>query len=88
MKKIKIKAFGAFKKYVADGVIEVLIDNDSKVKDVKTKINECLIAMNPNFSDTALVFESALATDNEILQDESLLSAADHYAILPPVCGG
>lgn len=88
MKLINVRLFGAFKKHVPSGFIEISVDSPCTVKELKSKVHEYLKSQVPTYAESLLVFESALATDSEILNDENLSLKAENYALLPPVCGG
>lgn len=88
MTKIKIRLFGAFRKYVPEGIIVIPIDNILTAKELKKNINTYLIENVVGYNESSLVFESAIATDAEIIQDDTVLNNCQNLALLPPVCGG
>ncbi len=88
MKEIEIKLFGAFRKYVPTGKIILQIKDISTVKLLKEKVQEKLLEQSLEYKGQNLVFESALATETEILRDEELVDGKTSLALLPPVCGG
>lgn len=79
--KITIKLFGAFRKY--GQALDLVLPAGSSVQDVKV-----LLAGKLESNDAALVAESALANDNEILSGTEVFNDDTALAILPPVCGG
>lgn len=87
MRAVQIRLFGEFKKYIPDGFIEIQIGNNCTIADIKKQIHHHL-SENVTQYNKNLVFESALANDNEILNDETILATCQSYALLPPVCGG
>lgn len=88
MKEIEIKLFGAFRKYVPTGKIVLQLEDISTVKQLKEKVQEKLLAQSSEYKGQNLVFESALATETEILTEEELVGGKICLALLPPVCGG
>lgn len=81
MIKITMRLFGAFRRY--GEVISFSLPSGSTVPDVK---NGLAVAL--NIDDRALIHDSALANDNEIIGGDAIFTRDCHLAILPPVCGG
>ncbi len=80
--KIYMKLFGAFKKYGDE--VDFTLPSGCTVLDVKNKLAETL-----EMDDAALITDSAIANDNEIISGDDVMFTEDsHLAILPPVCGG
>ncbi len=88
MKNIQLKVFGRFKKYIPKGEILIPVDNVETVGELKQQIHRYLIKNIPSYNEETLVFESALATEVDILNDDDQMISDNHYTILPPVCGG
>ena len=88
MKEIEIKLFGAFRKYVPTGKIKLQIDQQYTALQLKEKIQQTLQRQIPDYSEPCLVFESALATESEVLSEDALVGETSNLALLPPVCGG
>ncbi len=88
MKKVEVRLFGAFRKYVPEGRIQVMLDEPCSIPVFKTTLFSELQKVNPEFSDVNLVLESALADENFILTESSVIDATRQLALLPPVCGG
>ncbi len=88
MKEIEIKLFGAFKKFIPSGKITVQVSGEITAIELKRKINEVFREQRSDFQESTLVFESALATDSEILQEDVTIDERSSLALLPPVCGG
>lgn len=88
MKVIEIKLFGAFRRYVPTGKITLQIDRQHTARQLKAKIHDVLQSEIPAYNEQSLVFESALATEVEILPEEALVDEKCNLALLPPVCGG
>ncbi|MGZ3773868.1 MAG: MoaD/ThiS family protein [Pseudobdellovibrionaceae bacterium] len=88
MKQIKIKLFGAFKKYVPKGNLSLEISEIATVHEVRQLIENKIRHDVPSFQDASLIHESAMASSEDILQETDLVFQYDELAILPPVCGG
>lgn len=88
MKEIEIKLFGAFRKYVPAGKIKLQLDRQCSALEFKEKIHQALRLQFPNYTEASLVFESALATNSEVLTEETMIDGHGNLALLPPVCGG
>lgn len=87
MKKIKLKCFGAFRKYVHSGEIMMSVPENINVAEFKDLLVVELKKTHPEFSETTLIHDSALATEEKVLTLHEPLSG-ENFAILPPVCGG
>ncbi len=85
---IELRLFGAFRKYSESASIAIEIPNKCSVSSLKESIAMELKRRRPDLSESKLVFESALANENEILRDQEEIQASCSLAILPPVCGG
>lgn len=79
--KVTIRLFGAFRKY--GDVMELTLPTGCAVADIKAGLAEKLAG-----NDAALVTDSAIANDNEIIAADTVFTADATLAILPPVCGG
>ncbi len=88
MLEVKIRLFGAFRKYGNGSEIELKVPPLSPLSVVRNVLVAHLLHLDPDFSDVDLVNDSAFALENEILQGESKIEQACSLAILPPVCGG
>ncbi len=88
MNKIRIRTFGAFRKYFPDGVMTFSIKENESVGEFKARLNQFLIEEVAGFSDAHLVFESAIASGDTILQDTDVIKLDKELSLLPPVCGG
>ena len=78
---VTVKLFGAFRKY--GKTLDLLLPAGSSVQDVKNRLAELI-----DGSDKVLVYESAIANNNEIIGDKVVFTEDSDLAILPPVCGG
>lgn len=88
MRKVQIKLFGTFRKYVAEGSIELSIEDNCSARSLKKMIHDFLAENKPSYSEPCLVAESVLATESSILSDDSAPLVGSSFALLPPVCGG
>lgn len=88
MNEIEIKLFGAFRKFVSSGSIKVQVPSQTTVVQLKEIVNSKLRSQSPDFKDSSLVYESALATEFEVLAEDDMIKDLHHLALLPPVCGG
>lgn len=88
MLEVKIRLFGAFRKYGNGSEIELKVPPSSPLSVVRSALVERLLHLDPDFREVNLVNDSAFALENEILQGGSKIERACSLAILPPVCGG
>jgi len=80
--KIKIRLFGAFRKYGNE--IDIEIPDGSIVSDMKKLLVEAL-----GDDSRELVYSSRFATDKNMLDDDSEITKnLSEVAIVPPVSGG
>lgn len=78
---ITMRLFGAFRTY--GETVKFDVPAGSSVRDVKDRL-----VLELKLDGPALVYDSALANDNEIMSDDAVFTQDSHLAILPPVCGG
>lgn len=76
-----IKCFGVFRQF--GDKLSVGVDAGSSVQQIKAALVRQLGEQHK-----ALVEESVLANDNEILPNAYILQEETPLSILPPVCGG
>ncbi|MFN8370696.1 MAG: MoaD/ThiS family protein [Bacteriovoracaceae bacterium] len=88
MFKIKVRIFGAFRKYFEAPTLEITLEEQVTVSSFKQIFQKNLKALNCNFNEDKLVEESAIASEDEILTDNFIINQIMNLAILPPVCGG
>ena len=88
MKLCRVQLFGAFRKYVPQGFIELELLEGGTAGEVKRRIQNHLRTQYLDFKEDVLVAESALATASAVLQDNEQVANVDELALLPPVCGG
>lgn len=85
---LTIQLFGAFRPYGAGEAILLDVPQGTSVMDVKNHLKAALKKAWPDFDKEALVDESALADDSQVLVEDATLTESTKLAILPPVCGG
>lgn len=85
---IDVQLFGAFRKYIPSGEIQVAISSACSVDEFKGHVAKKLEELSCGFTDTNLIFDSALANDDEVLSGDAVIRPGDKLALLPPVCGG
>jgi molybdopterin converting factor small subunit len=78
---ITIRLFGAFRAYGESVTFRAA--SGISVHDVKERLGKEL-----GLKDAALIYDSALANDDEIIGGNAVLTQDSLLAILPPVCGG
>lgn len=88
MKTIEVRLFGAFRKYIPSGVIQITVDKPSAATEIKLKILQQIQIEFPTFKEESLIHESALANEKEILYEDMIVNESHQLALLPPVCGG
>lgn len=76
-----IKCFGVFRQFGDD--LSVAVESGASVLQIKEALVQVLGAQHK-----ALVADSVLANDHEILPNAYMLREETPLSILPPVCGG
>lgn len=85
---MKIKFFGVLRKFGDErGFYETEVRANTSVDALKAQLK---IELSRKFSkfDRALIDESALASDSEVLSLQAMVPSQGEIALLPPVCGG
>lgn len=91
---MQVKMFGALRKFSDDdGFFKFEFSADATVAPVMTvsKFKTALSAqLEKKYADFTkeLLLQSAIANQEEILQDDHLIQPNEVIAVLPPVCGG
>jgi molybdopterin converting factor small subunit len=78
---IIIQYYGAFRALGTSIILD--IEAPVRITDIKTALGHQL-----GPTHTALIGDSVLANDSDILQDDTLINDGCTLSILPPVCGG
>ena len=88
--KIKIELFGASKDFSNQGSLEFNVDNNSTIKDIRTKIINYLDKnFNGNKNFKKIVNSSAFCSEkNKIVSDNYKITNNEKIAIIPPIGGG
>ena len=85
---IKVRLFGAFRRYSSASEISLKIASGSSVAEVKTLLAQHLKQLDSGFSEQTLMENSVLADETRILSGTETIQRSARLAILPPVCGG
>ncbi|MEK6746163.1 MAG: MoaD/ThiS family protein [Pseudomonadota bacterium] len=85
---LTISLFGAFRPYGNGETMTLEVPQGVNVREVKNHLKVALKKARADFDKAALVDESALADDTQILAEDMTISTSTTLAILPPVCGG
>lgn len=85
---VELRLFGAFRKCSENSFIPITISSNCNVKELRKYIEAELNRLNPNLGLSKLIYESAIANENEVLDENAEISSSCKLAILPPVCGG
>ena len=88
--KVKIELFGASRDFSDQGSLEFNVDNNSTIKDVRTKIINYLDKnFNGNKNFKKIVNSSAFCSEkNKIVSDNYKITNNEKIAIIPPIGGG
>ena len=78
---VQIRFYGAFRRFGES--ISLPVPAGSTLHHVKIMLSKKL-----DGNEAKLVFDSAIADDNSILNDDKVLYSDGMLCILPPVCGG
>lgn len=88
MIEVRVKLFGAFRKYGDGREIVVELRERSGLGELKSALAEKLRVRHAGFSDGGLLASSAFAGESAILSSEVKFERSCSVAVLPPVCGG
>lgn len=78
---LHIQLFGAFREYGES--VELTVPEGSGAQVVRDALAQEL-----GMSDKSLITDSALASENSVLDEQAIFEQDAKLAILPPVCGG
>ena len=88
--KIQIELFGASRDFSDQNFLEINLENNSTIKDIRNKIVEYLdknFRGNENFK--KIVNSSAFCSENNnIISDNYKITSDEKIAIIPPIGGG
>ncbi len=85
---LTISLFGAFRPYGNGDTLTLEVQRGANAAAIKNRLKEVLKQSCPEFDKAALVDESALADDTQVLAEDATVQESARLAILPPVCGG
>jgi molybdopterin converting factor small subunit len=85
MNTVKVKLFGAFRKFGNGHELEIELEKPCSLLEFKMLL---ALQLGPAFNQDRLLQESAFGNACEILQNGAMVHPGETVAILPPVCGG
>lgn len=88
MIEVKVRLFGAFRKYGDGREIAVELPERSGLNELKSALAGKLRAEHAGFSGDGLLASSAFANEAAILSPDVRFERGCSIAVLPPVCGG
>ena len=88
--KVKIELFGATRDFSDQNILELNLNNDSKIKDARIEIIKYLKKnFNGNKDFVKIVNTSAFSSENNnIVSDNYKIKNNEKIAIIPPIGGG
>ena len=87
--KVIIELFGASRDFSDQNLLELDIENDSTIKDVKNKILNYLdINFKGNENFIKIVNSSVFCSKDNIISDNYKITNHEKIAIIPPIGGG
>ena len=87
--KIEIELFGASRDFSDQNLLELDIENDSTIKDVRNKILNYLdINFRGNENFIKIVNSSAFCSNDNIISDNYKITNNEKIGIIPPIGGG
>ena len=88
--KIEIELFGASRDFSEQNSLNIEVNNNSTIKDIRNKIIDYLDKkFNGNESYKKIVNSSAFCSgDNNIISDNYKITNNEKIAIIPPIGGG
>ncbi len=87
--KIQIELFGASREFSDQNYLELNIENNSTIKDIRKEIIDYLVKNfdgNENF--IKIVNSSAFCSNDNIISDNYKITNNEKIAIIPPIGGG
>ena len=87
--KVIIELFGASRDFSDQNLLELDIENDSTIKDVRNKILNYLdINFKSNENFIKIVKSSAFCSNDNIISDNYKITNNEKIGIIPPIGGG
>lgn len=84
----KVNLFGTFRQYGNGENLELDLPANISLTQLRQAFIRRLLEIDPAFRQQELVFASAFADENGILNNDNSFFITGALAILPPVCGG
>ncbi len=88
MIEVRVRLFGAFRKYGDGREIAVELPERSGLGELKSALAVKLRARHAGFRDDGLLASSAFAGETAIFPPDVKFERSCSVAVLPPVCGG
>lgn len=88
MIQIRLRLFGAFRKYHEGGEISLDLPERSGLSELRSALAARLAESHPGFGEARLLEDSAFADESAILPPDVRFERDCSVAVLPPVCGG
>jgi molybdopterin converting factor small subunit len=101
---VEVRLFGAFRQYLSNisdlqkskseiktkfpNSIALTVQHNISIQDLRHELITQLNILRPDLDNHSLVFDSAFADEDSILEDHQFVDARSVLSILPPVCGG
>ena len=86
--KIKVELFGVCRELSDKDHIDLELDENSKIKDVRDQMIEIVKTKFPENNYLEMVKKSAFSSKDEIVEDAYKLQNNDAVSIIPPIGGG
>ena len=86
---IKIELFGAARDFSKQNILELNIENNSSLKDIRAKMIEYIkknFGNNENY--IRIINSSAFSSKESIISDNYKITNNEKIAIIPPIGGG
>lgn len=84
----RVRLFGTYRDLFGEKEIELELPEKTALGDLREKLGEELIRLNPGLDARELLTRTAIASGNQILKETEALVPGLPIALLPPVCGG
>ena len=87
---IKIELFGAARDFSKQNILELNVDNNSSLKDIRAKMIEYIKKNFNNNNNYIKIINSSAFSSNEniIISDNYKITNNEKIAIIPPIGGG
>ena len=87
---IKIELFGAARDFSKQNILELNVDNNSSLKDIRAKMIEYIKKNFSNNNNYIKIINSSAFSSNEniIISDNYKITNNEKIAIIPPIGGG